>query len=120
MWFYVFFFKQNTAYDMRISDWSSDVCSSDLEGTGEQVLRPQRVQGADLAQGVPDQERRHHGHRARQHHGAEQQREQHTAEAEAVVADRQSVVEGKSAAVRVDLGGRRNMKKKTDRTQIRY
>src|SRR3546814_6455388 len=26
-----FFFKQKTAYDMRISDWSSDVCSSDLE-----------------------------------------------------------------------------------------
>src|SRR3546814_3803268 len=33
-----FFFKQKTAYEMRISDWSSDVCSSDLpaadEGTG--------------------------------------------------------------------------------------
>src|SRR3546814_8356170 len=32
----VFFFKQKTAYEMRISDWSSDVCSSDLlvkEGT---------------------------------------------------------------------------------------
>src|SRR3546814_4212212 len=27
-----FFFKQKTAYDMRISDWSSDVCSSDLGG----------------------------------------------------------------------------------------
>src|SRR3546814_4655637 len=26
----MFFFKQKTAYDMRISDWSSDVCSSDL------------------------------------------------------------------------------------------
>src|SRR3546814_15109738 len=26
----VFFFKQNAAYEMRISDWSSDVCSSDL------------------------------------------------------------------------------------------
>src|SRR3546814_2453369 len=31
-WFYVFFFKQKTAYEMRISDWSSDVCSSDLLG----------------------------------------------------------------------------------------
>src|SRR3546814_9077437 len=34
MWFFVscffFFFKQKTAYEMRISDWSSDVCSSDL------------------------------------------------------------------------------------------
>src|SRR3546814_3883687 len=28
----VFFFKQKTAYEMRISDWSSDVCSSDLTG----------------------------------------------------------------------------------------
>src|SRR3546814_1478728 len=28
----VFFFKQKTAYEMRISDWSSDVCSSDLGG----------------------------------------------------------------------------------------
>src|SRR3546814_1273539 len=28
---YVFFFKQKTAYEMHISDWSSDVCSSDLE-----------------------------------------------------------------------------------------
>src|SRR3546814_16569566 len=28
---YLFFFKQKTAYEVRISDWSSDVCSSDLE-----------------------------------------------------------------------------------------
>src|SRR3546814_3531806 len=28
---FCFFFKQKTAYEMRISDWSSDVCSSDLE-----------------------------------------------------------------------------------------
>src|SRR3546814_10690839 len=28
--FFLFFFKQKTAYEMRISDWSSDVCSSDL------------------------------------------------------------------------------------------
>src|SRR3546814_4736602 len=28
--FFIFFFKQKTAYEMRISDWSSDVCSSDL------------------------------------------------------------------------------------------
>src|SRR3546814_14604364 len=33
---YFFFFKQKTAYEMRISDWSSDVCSSDLvERIGE-------------------------------------------------------------------------------------
>src|SRR3546814_5530056 len=31
-----FFFKQKTAYEMRISDWSSDVCSSDLNGQAAQ------------------------------------------------------------------------------------
>src|SRR3546814_9520836 len=31
--FFFFFFKQKTAYEMRISDWSSDVCSSDLFAT---------------------------------------------------------------------------------------
>src|SRR3546814_2899718 len=31
LWLF-FFFKQKTAYEMRISDWSSDVCSSDLWG----------------------------------------------------------------------------------------
>src|SRR3546814_10577746 len=36
IWYSVvfFFFKQKTAYEMRISDWSSDVCSSDLRGFG--------------------------------------------------------------------------------------
>src|SRR3546814_7532716 len=33
---FFFFFKQKTAYEMRISDWSSDVCSSDL---GQRILR---------------------------------------------------------------------------------
>src|SRR3546814_2055503 len=31
---FFFFFKQKTAYEMRISDWSSDVCSSDLPHRG--------------------------------------------------------------------------------------
>src|SRR3546814_1489894 len=34
----VFFFKQKTAYEMRISDWSSDVCSSDLQGRYVEVV----------------------------------------------------------------------------------
>src|SRR3546814_12367488 len=38
---FFFFFKQKTAYEMRISDWSSDVCSSDLRrGAGRRFLRP--------------------------------------------------------------------------------
>src|SRR3546814_1926983 len=32
------FFKQKTAYEMRISDWSSDVCSSDLRGDGRLAI----------------------------------------------------------------------------------
>src|SRR3546814_3956558 len=32
LYYLFFFFKQKTAYEMRISDWSSDVCSSDLTG----------------------------------------------------------------------------------------
>src|SRR3546814_10437511 len=35
--FVFFFFKQKTAYEMRISDWSSDVCSSDLAGTANET-----------------------------------------------------------------------------------
>src|SRR3546814_4114530 len=34
-----FFFKQKTAYEMRISDWSSDVCSSDLFETGDAAIQ---------------------------------------------------------------------------------
>src|SRR3546814_1817855 len=39
VWYvFVFCFKQKTAYEMRISDWSSDVCSSDLETPLERLL----------------------------------------------------------------------------------
>src|SRR3546814_3048772 len=34
IWLIFFFFKQKTAYELRISDWSSDVCSSDLVAIG--------------------------------------------------------------------------------------
>src|SRR3546814_3243333 len=40
-WLYclvIFFFKQKTAYEMRISDWSSDVCSSDLGNEYDSVF----------------------------------------------------------------------------------
>src|SRR3546814_2955076 len=36
--FFFFFFKQKTAYEMRISDWSSDVCSSDLLSEAREML----------------------------------------------------------------------------------
>src|SRR3546814_18852935 len=41
---FFFFFKQKTAYEMRISDWSSDVCSSDLEHRGDPVRVSQHAE----------------------------------------------------------------------------
>src|SRR3546814_7604176 len=46
-----FFFKQKTAYEMRISDWSSDVCSSDLRRKGIGAVRARRV-GIEIGQHV--------------------------------------------------------------------
>src|SRR3546814_5284902 len=40
----LFFFKQKTAYELRISDWSSDVCSSDLGAMHVLAPRPRAVQ----------------------------------------------------------------------------
>src|SRR3546814_10021772 len=52
--FFFFFFKQKTAYEMRISDWSSDVCSSDLTtGLG---LEPRRNRAAAAAPGFDQRE----------------------------------------------------------------
>src|SRR3546814_7079954 len=45
-----FFFKQKTAYEMRISDWSSDVCSSDLLGTDRRGEDAAHVDDADAGQ----------------------------------------------------------------------
>src|SRR3546814_10544612 len=51
----LFFFKQKTAYEMRISDWSSDVCSSDLAvrlpnvGRGHRRLVPAAARQQDRA-----------------------------------------------------------------------
>src|SRR3546814_11112515 len=49
---FFFFFKQKTAYEMRISDWSSDVCSSDLSDDGA-VSRAQG-RGRGLPAVLPD------------------------------------------------------------------
>src|SRR3546814_1604894 len=43
---FFFFFKQKTAYEMRISDWSSDVCSSDL--TDARQVTTGFLDGADI------------------------------------------------------------------------
>src|SRR3546814_9146273 len=46
---FVFFFKQKTAYEMRISDWSSDVCSSDLVIAMMAVNRPEKAADGEMA-----------------------------------------------------------------------
>src|SRR3546814_2032564 len=43
----VFFFKQKTAYEMRISDWSSDVCSSDLKPARRGLIATGNVPARD-------------------------------------------------------------------------
>src|SRR3546814_6779390 len=52
--FFFFFFKQKTAYELRISDWSSDVCSSDLNPCAA-VAPPRRLCGSrpGLVVGAP-------------------------------------------------------------------
>src|SRR3546814_17978898 len=45
----IFFFKQKTAYEMRISDWSSDVCSSDLQATGVADVAGERLRSIAAA-----------------------------------------------------------------------
>src|SRR3546814_9170662 len=49
----VLFFKQKTAYEMRISDWSSDVCSSDLGRGAKRSLRPHRRRSGEPARQPP-------------------------------------------------------------------
>src|SRR3546814_3200547 len=58
---FVFFFKQKTAYEMRISDWSSDVCSSDLLRVVQHVHEVGRADQLLLAI-VEPQQGLHPGH----------------------------------------------------------
>src|SRR3546814_3109151 len=48
--YFFFFFKQKTAYEMRISDWSSDVCSSDL--VIEEFAMAEAIAAARLAEQI--------------------------------------------------------------------
>src|SRR3546814_12792512 len=117
---------------MRISDWSSDVCSSDLSALSRKgrpgkagqgracglddlahALRS-RHDGGDGAGNLPRKER----HRLQVAGGGPQRRvgaeaiERPAVFAGDLLADRQSVAAGKRVSVRVDLGGRRIIKKK--------
>src|SRR3546814_10962127 len=106
------FFKQNTAYEMRISDWSSDVCSSDLEEIEAQGFEIVAIAGTSMGALIGGI------------HAAgklDVYRDWVCALAKFDVlrlldwtfsGDRKSVVSGKSVSVRVDLGGRRTIQYK--------
>src|SRR3546814_11896218 len=118
----MFFFKQKTAYELRISDWSSDVCSSDLWMKLYRLLTgPDDTAFCARVEGLLN--------RGWQLHGSPSitsvEGRGHVAQAIVMdkagpypgfqpSRDRKSVVLGKSVSVRVDLGGRRIIKKKKD------
>src|SRR3546814_4184944 len=54
MFWYFFFFKQKTAYEMRISDWSSDVCSSDLRRDEPRLLEAMLHRHANIGLAVDE------------------------------------------------------------------
>src|SRR3546814_3148936 len=109
-----FFFKQKTAYEMRISDWSSDVCSSDLseviywragisdsrsaDRSGVTEGDPRMTDVHTIARSYIDLWNERTPSRRREILNQNWTR------------DRTSVVEGKSVSVRVDRGGRRIIK----------
>src|SRR3546814_9816392 len=120
---FFFFFKQKTAYELRISDWSSDVCSSDLVESAslalntpaarliargeERFLLLDEVEALQASKALVVDACRH------------VVRDAGTAVSLArrpvlfaLARDRKSGVEGKSVSVRVDLGGRRIINKK--------
>src|SRR3546814_20256375 len=130
---FFFFFKQKTAYEMRISDWSSDVCSSDLSGVSDESSGCSEdfrsVRNSDalprLCDGRQDHTVKPHVHiplkeivANERPNGGPVDRDQqpdHLGRGRFTVAthldpspDRKSVVEGKRVSVRVDIGGRRS------------
>src|SRR3546814_20182462 len=129
-----FFFKQKTASALRISDWSSDVCSSDLPAAGprrggaapcrghaEAELCRTRLARGPHADGPVRRDRRQHVARRRREHrrlrGLPASGRSTARAARDGVAggrDRKSVVEGKGVSVRVNPGGRRIINKKKE------
>src|SRR3546814_11545080 len=108
---FFFFFKQKTAYEMRISDWSSDVCSSDLNGRrAQRQWRRQVHQWRDQGR-QPRAIDAQRLHRAR-HRLADGRHSGYGLFRNGRHLDRKSVVKGKSVSVRVDFGGRRIITKK--------
>src|SRR3546814_17071218 len=106
-----FFLKQKTAYEMRISDWSSDVCSSDLLGL--------RRLPSDLIFRAPFRAEIGGFRKVRlalPHFVVQPIHRRAAGAGEA----RKTVVQGKSVSVRVDLGGLRSLKNTTTDPIIIY
>src|SRR3546814_13567160 len=96
-----FFFKQKTAYEVRISDWSSDVCSADLaRATSSAMSCCSRA--AEMLARLPVP--------------ARPAMTSKPPPGSAATADRKRDVEGQSVFVRVDLGDRRLIKKNKKKT----
>src|SRR3546814_8637871 len=127
--FLVFFFKQKTAYEMRISDWSSDVCSSDLPNCAAAACCGRCTRCAK-----PTTCRSRHATcwsrpiatcgdwrtdcrccATRRYTRCRTMR----TTASASRPDRKRVVKGKSVSVRVALGGSRIIKQKKKKTSIK-
>src|SRR3546814_17540225 len=114
---FVFFFKQKTAYEVRISDWISDVCSSDLDPEpARRIGRPAPADPQLLQRSgrlLPSGRVRFRGvgpslARPRAQPLCRDRRACRLDRA----GDRKSVVKGKRVSDRVDLGGRRLFKNK--------
>src|SRR3546814_19160263 len=106
---------------MRSSDWSSDVCSSDLAiiSLSEVEVGVQDQNGADIYLDIPlSKEQLDKLIEAKLTDSIESVRETmakarlSSQDVDRVVLDRKSVVVGEGVSVRVDLGGRRNIRKK--------
>src|SRR3546814_14247211 len=123
----VFFFKQKTAYEMRISDWSSDVCSSDRARSS--MSDKQEPEKKGKGKGKPAAEKKAQGKPAAERQASErpsgprqpprlktlyeERLRAELMETFGYKKDRKSVVEGKSVSVRVGIGGRRVIQKTT-------
>src|SRR3546814_12280000 len=108
--FLFFFFKQKTAYEMRISDWSSDVCSSDLNDRGcrRRYTLPWSARACEWSDHRRDDRGRNAARRCTS-------TDPHLGWRDALSwRDRKSVVLGKSVSVSVDLGGSRTINKKNN------
>src|SRR3546814_19471513 len=111
---------------MRISDWSSDVCSSDLpsRGVGASALATGEATAAQATADAPSRiiPRRF---RPRGRGGAGDAADVRENRSKSLPKcgcdiDRKRVVSGKSVSVRVDLGGRSIIKKKNARSTLKY